>query len=168
MTKKKASKKRSSKKAVNKVQSVQVVEEPLLGSVLKTVHGDLVNSMIEELKSHEAENIWNKFGEQKQAAVIDRLNRKAENIIRHIFTLVAQREHKSAVAQVTKVSFEKSVAKISLESIKNEGAHILGDRVNERVMILFVDPEQYLNGKNMPRAERDQKEIPLADNKDNK
>ena len=160
--------KKTKKKATKKVSSPSATENPLLGSILGTMHGDLVKSMLEELKSTEAENIWLKLPQSKQDTVIDRINRKSENIIRQMFALVAQRGYEHATATVTKVTFDKSVAKIAMESRKNAGAHEMADRTNEAVMVLFVDPEEYLNGKNMPESEKDQKEIPLADNKDNK
>jgi len=151
--------KKTKKKAAKKVASPQEVDNPLLGSILGTMHGDLVKSMLEELKSTEAENIWLKMPQSKQDLIIDRLNRKAENIIRQMFSLVAQRGYAHATATVKKVSFESSVAKVALESKKNTGAHDLADKTNEAVMILFVDPEEYLNGSNMPESEKDQKEL---------
>lgn len=149
-TKKKVSKKKASKKVAASEN------DPMLDSILSTMHGDLATAILDEVRN--AEDSWQKLPESKQRSVIDRINRKAENVIRQMFSLVARRGFEHATATVKQVAF-KDVAKIAMESQKNEGAHELAERINQSVVVLFVDPEEYLNGGKMPEAEKDQKSL---------
>lgn len=156
-TKKKVSKKKASKKTSDDQQFIELGEaQTMLDTVLSTMHGDMATAILDEVRS--AEDSWQKLPESKQRSVIDRINRKSENMIRQMFSLIARRGFDHATATVKQVAF-KDCAKIAMESQKNEGSHNLADRINQSVIILFVDPEEYLNGGEMPKAEKDQRSL---------
>lgn len=128
-------------------------------SVLETMHGDLTNAILDEVRH--AKDVWSKLSEEDQHELIDRCQNKAENAIRRISKIVAEKGFESCTAVVDGVMFKDGV-KVTMNTFNNSGAHELADRTKQSVLIIFADPSEYFNGEGMPEAEPDQRELEVA------
>jgi len=131
---------------------------------LNTMHGDFTKAMLEELEA--AQDVWQKLPEKAQEDVIERLQAKAAKMIRQAVTLVANQGFESCRASVEQVVFKDGV-KVVMQTRDNRGAHNLADLTNQSVVIIFADPDCYVNGGEMPAAEADQADLLEGENDEN-
>lgn len=126
----------------------------------QSVQSQLTHSMLEELQAAEA--AWQKLPEEKQQAVIDRLRRKSESIVRGIVSVVAARGFEHGQAVVDQVVFKDGV-KVVLKSTDRKSAHKLADREGASVTIVFAEPSEYLSTEGYPEPDPDQGYLRLPD-----
>ncbi len=103
---------------------------------LDTLLGELAKSYVEEVQA--TPDVWEKLSLEAKQDIKDRCKNKAEDMIKKITYLIANRGFPSCIASLDGVNFKKG-AKITMSTANDQSAHDLAQRINLKVLILNIN-----------------------------
>jgi hypothetical protein len=132
-------------------------ERDVVGETSAFVARDLLDSLVLEIKL--LQRPWDALPQAEQDEMIERLRKQVLNNVRQAIGIIVADERAVMPATVESVTFKdgiKAVLKIS----KHAGArHDLADHEGQDLIIVMVDPGDYMAGVHDVRGDPDQAEI---------
>lgn len=125
-----------------------------------TMRGDLVSLIIDELKS--APDVWQKLSYDRQQTVIARVDSRVTSAIRRAVHMVASESRVCIKAEVESAATKDDIKAVVRVSRSDPQRHDLNDAVGKTVLIIVACEQGYLGGE-LPKGEKQQKELPLDD-----
>lgn len=126
-----------------------------------TMVGALMQCVVEQLKV--LPKPWQALGEREQQEFLDRVQGQVEGAVKKAVFLLAAQDRVVIPATVNKVVFKDGV-KAELELAPGApGRHDLADAEGELVYILIGDNTALESRAGRPKAEKDQRDLPLND-----
>jgi hypothetical protein len=132
-----------------------------IGDVAETVCRDLLEALVLEIKL--LERPWDAMPQAQQDELIERLRRRLLDNMRKAIAAIVSDQRPVLPATVESVTFKdgiKATLKISKHAV---GRHDLADCEGSDVIIVIVDPSQYMQGVHDVRGAPDQGEIGVED-----
>lgn len=167
MTKKKAKKKTSpdrKKEPDHQYPEIDTLlsEIELKAMILETAECDIAKEFLDEFKYGSKMPDWDQLDPDQKNLAKRRCQVKAGTVILKMFELVAQKGFDATSAMVDDVGFKRNnTVKFNLVGQNNPGAHEMANRINEKVVIVFVDPKEYLVGEDAVEPDKNQQELEL-------
>lgn len=130
----------------------------------KSAGDAILRALVFECKS--MPDVWQKLREFDQQQRIDRLRQVVDNAVRQAVVRIASSEFASIGVTVDSMAIKDDAsAKVTVPR-STEAMHELADRVGKAALLVFADPEPYLEGMELVRAEAEQPGLPLEGDDD--
>lgn len=126
-----------------------------------TMLGDMVKLVIDELKA--APDVWQKLSEDRQQDVIYRVTSQCNDLIRQAVEIIAADGREVITADVEQITAKDEIKAVCKLAKHDPQRHSLLDAVGKPVLIVVAGHQQFLGGE-IPQAEPDQPDLPVADN----
>ncbi len=118
---------------------------------------DLLDALVLEIKL--LQRPWDALPQAEQDELIERLRRRTIDNVRKALSLIVSDERPVLPATVESVTFKDGI-KATLKLSKYAGArHDLADKEGKDVIIVIVDPAEYLQGVHDIKGDPDQTEL---------
>ncbi|WP_223265581.1 DNA translocase FtsK [Pseudomonas chlororaphis] len=121
---------------------------------------DLVEAALFELRNIKAP--FGRLGEDDQQEVIDRITKQAEEVVWTAVGIISSRSVDTIPIKIADSKFkEKNITVTGVVDAQDPNRHGLID-LSGKLALLVLAPNDYAEGVDGIRAERDQKELPLS------
>ena len=126
----------------------------------ETMLADLMSAVVDELKL--LPDCWQKLSEKKQDDALYRIEHRLRANISMAVSIIAADGRAVIDADVEQVVFKDGIKCVLKLGMSNPARHDLADAVGHPVLIVVGDDKQFMGGE-LPRAEPDQSDLPIAD-----
>ena len=126
----------------------------------ETMLGDLMNSMLDEVKA--IPDVWQKLPQYKQDQVLARIEGRSRTILGRVVEIIAADARPSIPANVESVTVKDGIKAVLAVSRSSPQRHDLVDAQGSAVMIVIADAEPYTGG-DKPKSQKDQRALALND-----
>lgn len=137
------------------MENQETVNVPILA---ETMLGDVMQAFMEEIKA--VEMPWHLMSQRDQGDVIERIERKAKAMIYRCVEIVASGNRPTIAATVESVTVKDGLKAVLTMSRASAQRHELVDSQGSEVLVVVMNHEQY-DGGDKPKAQKDQRELPL-------
>lgn len=133
----------------------------------ETMHGDIVQLVIDELKA--APDVWQKLSQNAQGLVIDRVQRRGGDAIKQAVYAIAAQGRDTVAADLEQITAKDGIKAVLTLSKNDPQRHSLLDAVGKPVLLVVASAAEFMGGE-MPKAESEQlpldgvDDTPVADN----
>ena len=135
-------------------------EQEPIELIADTMLGELVKFVIDEIRA--APDVWAKLAEHQQEQVITRAELRSRMLISQMVKLIAADGRETIGCDLEQITAKDEIKAVCKLQRHDKSRHALLDAVGKRVLLVVADPEPYLAGE-MPRADPQQQELPVAD-----
>lgn len=135
------------------------VDPPLVQLAAETMHGDLINALLDELKA--AHDVWPKLSQVQQDQIIFRFEKRVGEAIRDAVRMIASDGRPCVSATLEQITAKDGIKAVLTLPKTHSRRHDLLDAVGQTVLIVVADAESYLGG-DKPEGEPDQRPLALA------
>lgn len=135
-------------------------ESATLELAAETMLGDLTRILVDELKA--APDCWQKMSQYAQDSAISRINSQLGDAVLECVKMIAADGRETILATVEQLTAKDGIKAVLTLSRHDENRHQLLDAVGKTVLIVVSDAKPYMAG-GIPKADADQRELPLAD-----
>ena len=138
----------------------EIVLEGTRSIARETMLGDLMNSMLDEVKA--IPDVWQKLPQYKQDQVLARIEGRSRTILGRVVEIIAADARPSIPANVESVTVKDGIKAVLAVSRSSPQRHDLVDAQGSAVMIVIADAEPYAGG-DKPKSQKDQRALALND-----
>ena len=142
------------KKKSEKVAEPQAAVDALEATAAETMHGDLVNAVLDELRH--AQDVWQKLGEVEQQEVIDRVRNRTRSLIEQCVQLIAIQGFTRLRAKLDAITVKDGLKAVLTLSQYSESRHELIDAQGTTVFIVLADADVFIGSTDGIKADPDQ------------
>lgn len=129
----------------------------VLDAPAETMGLELLKAIVDELKIAGAS--WQELSQDQQDGVIARISARIRHETARAVNLIAGAANDSARVKVESVTV-KDGSKIVLKTLLP--VHDVIDHVGKDAVLVMVDPEQFFGGMDSVKGDKDQPDLPLA------
>lgn len=133
---------------------------PAVHMAADTMHGDLMQLVVDELKA--AQDVWQKLTEGEQADAIDRIRSRTAEAVTQCVEMIAMRGFTSIRAKVDSVTVKDGIKAVLTLSQHDNARHALFDSQGASVYLVLADPDQFAGGTETIKPDPDQGALVLS------
>lgn len=106
---------------------------------------------------------WSITPEDQQQAILDRLRGVVDLAVRGAVRSIATVGFTSIRGRVDSLTIKDDAKAVLLLARGSEQIHDLADHVSSEAILVFADPQQFIDGMQVFKAQADQPALPLGD-----
>ncbi len=153
---KKVAKKTPRKKAPTKAQRKKA-RDANVEFATDRLASQLCEKLIDELR--DLQQPWSKTSEAEQTIVIARISDSIRRNVKEAALTMAAQGHKGVICNLFSVTFKDGVRAIITMPPGSDMRHELADRATQDVVLVFADPDQFMEGLGDMEPDKDQPEL---------
>jgi hypothetical protein len=126
-----------------------------------TLLGTLVTVCIDEIKA--ARDVWPKLSEDDQCHIIKRVTSQVGDAVRDAVRVIASEGRDVIAAELEQITAKDGIKAVCTLVKHDPNRHALLDAVGRTVLLVVAGADPFMGG-DIPKADPDQQELPIADN----
>lgn len=133
--------------------------ESEIPQVEKTIGQQLMGALYDEITNMRIP--WPVTPQQQQQEILDRLRAAVEHAVTVAVKRLATGGFEYVVAEIDSLTIKDDAKAALVLPRGTQDIHALADRVKSKVVIVFADPQDYIDGMHEFKAQADQPPLPL-------
>ena len=117
----------------------------------------LCEKLIDELR--DMAEPWSKTSEAEQSIIIARISDSVRRYVKEAALTMAAQGHKGVICNLFSVTFKDGVRAIITMPPGSDMRHELADRATQDVVLVFADPDQFMEGLGDLEPDKDQPDL---------